>query len=106
MISAKKELIINLKDIISYPITSMYPDTDIIPICIIQELANNSYFESDNCNIMNVVYGFELYDRDLDRLIEEFNKLDNYNINLGFRRTLYFLLLRMIVSSGIFLVKG
>ena len=87
MLSIKKELISEIKEVIDYPVTSVYPKERIVPICVIQETSNTSIptlFDTSD-----VIYRFSLYSFDKASLNTNFNKLDDYMIGLGFERTMF-----------------
>ena len=88
MLTIKNELISYLKDILSYPVLSVYPKDRIVPVCIIQETSNLSV-DYRETNTSEVVYRFSLYSTDRTELNNEINKLDEAMIALGFVRSNY-----------------
>ena len=90
MISAKEALLESLKSVIDYPIVSVYPNMNIVPICVILEENNTSIDRfKDYMETVYAEYRFILIDNDIDRLNENINKLDEYLLDLNFIRSLY-----------------
>ena len=90
MISIKEILLDSLKDVIDYPVVSAYPNANIVPICVIQEENNTSIDRyAGFMETAYVEFRFILIDKDIARLNNNINKLNDYLVDLNFSRILY-----------------